>query len=182
MSLSLCHTCFQNHDQETKGRIKPSRRRVFVGKEKPPSFLVKAGALQTGLVSVRSFLCCASWVQPQWAEQVFQRGHPVTMVWTSTTPGDEKPKVTASTVAWLGQICLGITTPSPRTAQTPKETGKGGSKGGKRVPHRKLCGHYRTAQPSVFPWVQGSQEGLRMHTLQNESLVLQSPILFSVPS
>lgn len=48
MSLSSGHACFQNHDQETKGRIKPSRRRVFVGKEKPPSFLVKAGALQTG--------------------------------------------------------------------------------------------------------------------------------------
>lgn len=85
------------------------------------------------------------------------------MVWTSTS-GDEKPKVTASIVAWLGQICLGITTPSPRAAQTPKETGKGGSKGGKRVPYRKLFGHYRTAQPRVFPWVQGSQQGLRTHT------------------
>lgn len=134
------------------------------------------------LVSVRSFLCCASRVQPQRAEQVRQCGHPVTMVWTSTSPGDEKPKVTASTVASLGQICLGITTPSPRAAQTPKETGKGGSKGGKRVPHRKWCGHYRTAQPRVYqcPRLPAGTEG--SHTPQNESLVLQSPVLFSVPS
>lgn len=32
--------------------------------------------------------------------------------------------VSASVVAWLGQICLGITIPKPRAVKAPKETGK----------------------------------------------------------
>lgn len=51
----------------------------------------------------------------------------------STSTGSEKKMVSAGAVAWLGQICLEITTPNPRAIQAPKETGKRGHVEGDKI-------------------------------------------------
>lgn len=62
---------------------------------------------------------------PDHAER--RRGHGVVVLNLAHHLGVRTSQmVSASAVTWLGQMCLGITTPNPRALQTSKETGKRG--------------------------------------------------------